>query len=90
MPYDTDIGAGENANVASSDDEAFRQNVLTTTRNNAVVQVKKMVALVEEIAKTMVQNSVQGETSRITTPMGAEMIVQKMSGEKTRSGRTYF
>lgn len=84
MPYDTDIGDGDSGNIATSDEQAFRDNVLRTTRNNAVGQVKKMVDLVEDIAKTMVVNSVQGEETRIHTPMGAEMIVSKMSGEKCR------
>jgi hypothetical protein len=77
MPYDTDIGEGDAANVASTDEEAFRLNVLTTARNQAVKQVRKMVSLIEDIAMTMVKNSVQGEESRISTPIGAEMVVSK-------------
>ncbi len=77
LPYDTDIGEGAAGYVANSDDEAFRENVLTTTRNNAVLQVKQMVGLIEDIASTMVRNSVIGEETTISTHVGGQMTVSK-------------
>ena len=66
MPYDTDIGEGELANVADSDEEAFRQNVLTNTRNAAIRQINTMVDLIDDISKTMVANSVSGEENKVS------------------------
>jgi hypothetical protein len=77
LPYDTDIGEGDMADVASTPDEAFRLNVLSTTRTEAVKQVRQMVNLIEDISKTMVKNSVQGEETRITTSNGVEMVISK-------------
>ena len=82
MPYDTDIGEGDMANVAESDEAAFRLNVLTNTRNAAIKQINTMVNLIDDISKTMVLNSVSGEENKVSTPLGAEMIVSKKSGDK--------
>lgn len=76
------IGEGNLANIAESDEAAFRQNVLTNTRNAAIRQINTMVNLIDDISTTMVVNSVSGEENKVSTPLGAEMIVSKKSGDK--------
>ena len=56
--------------------------MLTNTRNAAIRQINTMVNLIDDISKTMVLNSVSGEENKVSTPLGAEMIVSKKSGDK--------
>ena len=53
------------------------------TRIRAVEQVKKMVALVDDIAETTIKNSVLGEEMRTKSPLGMQMIMTKLSGRNT-------
>ena len=53
-----------------------------TPRNAAIRQITTMVNLIDDISKTMVLNSVSGEENKVSTPLGAEMIVSKKSGDK--------
>lgn len=82
MPYDTNIPE-ENADIPDDPDDALRFNVMRLTRMQAVEQVKKMVSLVDDIAETAIANSVEGEELRTKTPMGVQMIMSKLSGQRT-------
>ncbi|XP_059084074.1 uncharacterized protein LOC131881274 [Tigriopus californicus] len=82
MPYDTNIPE-ENADIPDDPEDALRFNVMRLTRMQAVEQVKKMVSLVDDIAETAIANSVEGEELRTKTPMGVQMIMSKLSGQRT-------
>ena len=69
--------------VAEDPDDAFRKNAMKLTRIRAVEQVKKMVALVDDIAETTIKNSVLGEEMRTKSPLGMQMIMTKLSGRNT-------
>jgi hypothetical protein len=80
LPYDTEILTGDDADIPEDPDDALRKNAMRLIRIKAVEQVKKMTALVEEIAETVLKNSVLGETMRSKSPMGAQMIIHKIYG----------
>ena len=75
--------SGDDADIPEDPDEAFRKNAMKLTRIRAVEQVKKMVALVDDIAETTIKNSVLGEEMRTKSPLGMQMIMTKLSGRNT-------
>lgn len=56
---------------------ALAENVMKTTRAQAVEQVKKMIQLVDDIAATTIKNSVIGEELRTSSNLGAKLIMAK-------------
>ncbi len=46
-------------------------------------QVKQMVSLVDDIAKTTIVNSVEGEELRTKATQGVEMIMSKIGGSSS-------
>ena len=82
LPYDTDIPDG-NADIPSDPAVAFKDNAMKITRIEAVLQVKKMVNLVDSIASTALKSMVSGETLKTKAPLGVSMILSKMGGGNT-------
>ena len=75
--------SGDDADIPEDPDEAFRKNAMKLARIRDVEQVKKMVALVDDIAETTIKNSVLGEEMRTKSPLGMQMIMTKLSGRNT-------
>ena len=65
-----------NAEIPEDPEVALRQNAVKIIREDAVVQAKKMIALVESISATTIKNSVVGESFR-TKSKGIKQIIQK-------------
>ena len=65
-----------NAEIPEDPEVALRQNAVKIIREDAVVQAKKMIALVESISATTIKNSVVGESFR-TKSKGIQQIIQK-------------
>lgn len=82
MPYDTDIPP-DNADIPDDPDEALKYNALQHTKIQAEGQVKQMVDLIDEIAKTTIVGMVENEEMRTNTPEGMQMILTKIPGSTT-------
>ena len=67
---------GANAEIPEDPEDALRQNAVKIIREDAVIQAKKMIALVESISATTIKNSVVGESFR-TKSKGIKQIIQK-------------
>ena len=65
-----------NAEIPEDPEVALRQNAVKIIREDAVIQAKKMIALVESISATTIKNSVVGESFR-TKSKGIKQIIQK-------------
>ena len=65
-----------NAEIPEDPEVALRQNAVKIIREDAVIQAKKMIALVESISATTIKNSVVGESFR-TKSKGIQQIIQK-------------
>lgn len=76
-PQNRDSFSKDNADIPDNREDAFRDNAMRQTRSAAVEQVKDMVSLVDDIALTVITNSVEGEEMRISTPLGMQMIMGK-------------
>jgi hypothetical protein len=70
------IFVAADAEIPEDPDVALRDNAMKITRTNAVEQVNKIIALVEDMAATTIKNSVIGEELR-TNAAGAKMIIAK-------------
>ena len=65
-----------NAEIPEDPEVALRQNAVKIIREDAVIQAKKMIVLVESISATTIKNSVVGESFR-TKSKGIKQIIQK-------------
>ncbi len=74
--------AAANSEILSPE-EAWKENAFKLTRITAVQQVKQMVSLVDDIAKTTIVNSVEGEELRTKATQGVEMIMSKIGGSSS-------
>ena len=76
IPYYQLFKFKANAEIPEDPEVALRQNAVKIIREDAVVQAKKMIALVESISATTIKNSVVGESFR-TKSKGIKQIIQK-------------